>query len=472
VQSRIALSLAVASLFAALPAQQDKEQPKEKAAKPLPVDEARVAAAFADARAAVEKVLGSKLDDLPPPQLVGAREIARTVADENLPAIRRRQPDEELAKAEAERLGAATSTRVYAKYAWSTHTLLVVGRTWEQNARLLNRPQLTSDHALRSVLVHELCHAVDDRRFGFADRLAAAATTDAVDALNAVIEGHAQYDARRVCKESGWSDGFDEFTGAIGALPAAAAILGQGEAMILRATATAAATAYVDGERFVAAVLTARKDKGEQQLFEAPPKDLQAVLQPQWYLDPASRPDLLYDFEPALDAFAAAMDAAVWSGGRSSPTGKQIASGLTLLPQADVDTFVASLRAARLLRLVPTDAPQSKAALLCAIEFDSADSARRWIDLSMRVSDLKDKAMAKGMLRITGSKTTPLDSPSVCGVLQEKKMRNGAVAFDVASIDAMRGRIVVETIFSGEPPATEAHLALVEQVLDKVTRRK
>src|SRR5262249_14676229 len=261
--------------------------------------------------------------------------------------------------------------------------------------------------------------------------------------------------ARRVCKESGWSDGFDEFTASIGAASPASSMLGEGQAMLMRIAAAAAATAYVDGERFVAAVLAARKDDGEQQLFEAPPKDLDAVLQPQWYREPASRPALLYDLEPALDAFAAAMDAAVWSGGRSSLTGKQIASGLTLLPKADVDAFVGSLRAARLVRLVPTDAPQSKAAVLCAMEVDSEDGARRWLEASARLGELKDKAMARGMLRITGSKTTPLERPTLRGVLQEKKMKNGAVAFDVASIDAMRGRIVVETIFSGEPPTTE-----------------
>jgi hypothetical protein len=427
-QTRIALSLALWSSSFGAAVAQAKEKPQtpeavaksdqEKREKAQSVDEARIAAAFADARAAMEKVLGARLDDLPPPKLVEAREVARVVADENLPIVRLREPDEARARAEAERLGKALGADLYAKYAWSTRSLYVVARNWEVSARMLRRPQLTSDQAMRAVLVHELCHAVDDRRFDLGKRLQALMTLDEVAAFNAVVEGHAQFDARRICKASGWSDGFDVFTGAIGAVPDVAALAGEAQAMLVRGAAAAAATAYIDGERFVAAVLAARPDRGEKDLFEQPPKDLETILQPKWYLDPVSRPAALYDPEPALDAFVATFDAAKWTSKRSSPTGKQLAAGMTLMPQAEIDAVVASLRAVRLVQLSPTAAPQSKVAILCALEFDGEDSARRWIDFSARLSAAKDKAMTKGAVRITDAKTSPIERPTLRGWLQ------------------------------------------------------
>jgi hypothetical protein len=476
VQVRFPLAFAWSSLLAALPAQKDKEPVKgpdhEKSEKALPVDEARIAAAFADARAAVAKVLGAKPDDLPPPQLVTTDEVARIVADENFPAVSRREPDAARAKAEAQQIGTVLGSRLLAKYAWSTRSLFVVARNWEANARLLRCPQLTSDHTLRAVLVHELCHALDDRRFDLGKRLVEATTVDAVTAYNAVIEGHAQLNARRVCKASGWSDGFEVFTSAISAVPDVAALAGEGQAMLVRSAAAAMAAAYLDGERFAAAVLAARPETGERDLFEAPPKDPETILQPQWYLVPSSRPATLYDLEPVLDAFAAQFDAAKWSAKRSSPTGKQLATGMTLLPQEEVLAVVASLRAVRLVQLNPTAAPQSKLAILCAMEFDSEDGARRWIDISARLGAAKDKAMTKGALRITDSKTSPVERPALRGFLQEKTMQSGFREFEVASIDAVRGRIVLETVYSGAPPDPEAHIAFVEQLFAKIARRQ
>ena len=459
---RAALAVVSFSLLAPLAAQKQKFEP---------ITEERLLAAYADARAACEKVLAAKLEELPPLELVGVDEIATVVTAENLQLVKLRQPDEEKAVAEAEQLGKSLAAMIYAKYAWSTRTFLVVPKTWESNARVLNRPKLTSDHALRAVMVHELCHALDDRKFDFGKRLLAATTADAATAFNAVIEGHAQLMARRVCKASGWADGFDAFTDAIGAVPATH-VGGEMAKLLTRVTAAAMAMAYIDGERFAAAVLSARPETGSKDMFESPPKDAETILQPQWYLDPTTRPALFYDAEPALDAFVAKFDAAVWSSSRNGITGKQLASGMTMLPQKDVDAVVASLRAARFVRLAPTAAPESKVALLVVMEFDSEDAARRWVRLSGVVSDHKDETMDKGILRIIDGKTTPIERPPLHGLLQEKKMKNGRLAFEMATIDAHQGRLVVETIYSGEPPAAEEHLKVVEEMFAAIVRRK
>jgi hypothetical protein len=457
------LSLLTAlTLSASLTAQKQKSEP---------VTEERVQAAYRDAQAACEKVLGVKLDELPPLTLVDSDAVARAITAENLPSVRHREPDETKAIAEAERLGLQHAPMVYAKYSWSpTKSFLVVAKTWELNARVLKRPGLTGDHALRAVMVHELCHAIDDRKFDFEKRLLEAETADAITAISAVIEGHAQLVARRVCFTSGWSDGFDTFTDSIGAVPENM-LDGEASKFLIRATAAANAMTYIDGERFVTEVLKARPDTGSKDLFMSPPKETETIQQPQWYLEPKTRPELLYDVEPALDGFVASFDPAVWSSTRNTVTGKQIASGLSMLPKAEVDAFVRTLRSARLVQLTPTAAPQAKAAILIAIEFDTEDAARNWIAISERVSDQKDETMDKGILRITDSKTTVLEHPPLNGIMQEKQMKNGRLEFDVTTIDAHKGRLVIETIYSGDPPKAEDHVKLVATLLDAITKR-
>lgn len=428
-----------------------------------PVTEARLREAFAAAQAACGKVLGAKLDELPPLRLVGPAEIAEIVAAENLPLVRLRQPDEAKARAEAAAIGQGLAATVYAKYAWSTRTFLVVPKAWEGHARALGRPALTSDFALRAVMVHELCHAIDDRKFDLGKRMLGATTSDAAAAFNAVTEGHAQLVTRRVCTASGWQDGFTAFTEAIGALPATQGG-GEGWKFQRRAEAAAMQTAYVDGENFATAVLAARPETGAGDMFATPPKDQETILNPRWYLDPKTRPAVLHDVEPAIDAFVAMYDDEEWSSSRSSPTGKQIATGLTMLPREDVDAIVASLRSARLVQLVPTAAPQSRAMMLCILEFDNAESASRWVRLSGVVSAHKNATMTEGALRITHAEETRLDGESLQGLLQEKTMVQGDVEFDMVTIDAHRGRLVVETILVGDPPPMAAHLKIVEDV--------
>ena len=130
-----------------------------------------------------------------------------------------------------------------------------------------------------------------------------------------------------------------------------------------------------------------------------------------------------------------------------------------------------TLRSARLVQLTPTAAPQAKAAILIAIEFDTEDAARNWIAISERVSDQKDETMDKGILRITDSKTTVLEHPPLNGIMQEKQMTNGRLEFDVTTIDAHKGRLVIETIYSGDPPKAEDHVKLVATLLDAITKR-
>lgn len=454
--------LCATSLLVGLRSQQEGLQP---------ITEARLREAYAASLAACAKAFGKELDPAVPLVFASREEIAEVVTRENLPLVKLRVADEEAAMAEARQLGDKLAEGVYGKFSWADQKFLVVLGTWEQHAKFLAMPELTTDAALRAVMVHELCHAYDDRRFGFAERLATADSRDAIVAINAVIEGSAQLQSRRICGQNDWLPGFEAMREAVGKIPAT--VLAQGEAVALIARGAAAATtfAYHDGERFVESVLAADPKDGHERLFRTPPREEELILNPAWYLDPASRPAVLYDLKPAFDVLLAAHDPEVWSEVRSQTTAQQIAAGMTLLPKASVDAFSASVRNAAIAQFTYKANPQAKMVIGAVLEFDSEASAARWLDLADQLSNLKDQAMKKGQVRIVGSERKELVLPTSRGLLFRKHMKAGLFKFDVVSIDMQRGRIVVETILSGDPLPDEEHGRLVAAMLDAVRLR-
>lgn len=435
---------------------------------PNALTEERLRAAYADARAAVEAELGVGFDPPIELKLVDAATVAQRVAEENLPAMRLRHTDEDRARAEADRAGTAFGEFAYAKYAWSTREFLVVRENWERGARALEKPELVGDSAVRAVLVHELVHAIDDTRHDLGACVRNATTIDAALAISAVIEGHAQFVARRICDARGWNDGFAAFTDSIGSLAPSTAHSGEAMRMLLRAQGLAMASAYHDGERFVAAIDAAGGQTARERAFREPPLDVETVLHPTWWLDPKARPAVLYDPEPALDRFVARFPTDEWTNQRISLSSAQVASSLALLPPAEVEAIASSVRNVRAVSLQPARDPNSRLAIGLVLEFADARAAEAWIDAAERLGRVKDEAMKKGVVRIVASKYERIARADSLGCFQGKEMRNGFTKFAVDTFDVARGRIVVETLFSGEPPPNEEHVALAIELLELV----
>lgn len=431
----------------------------------------RVRAAYADACAAVASTLAFRPEPALELRFVEPAELAARVAEENLPLVRLRQSDPARAEAEARQLGAAFAQLAFAKYAWSTRELLVLSGQWELQAERLDRPEMCDDGTLRAVLVHELVHARDDAEFGLSAVLQQADSNDATSALNALIEGHAQFLARRVCAAAGWTEGFEAFTGAIGALPESTAELDEFTRTILRVQSAALTSAYHQGERFVAALEAAGGPERVARAFREPPRDGETIAHPEWYLDPGTRPRVLYDAEPALAHFAARFPAEVWSAQRLSLAPAQIEAALALLPRETVASVVGTLRASRLISLQPSAAPGSKVVALVVMEFEGAAGAQAYLAAARELGRRKDELMKEGQVRVLGSRTTELEAPGVDGFLVRRQMKNGALTFEAITLDAARGTLVLETVFSGEAIADEAHVALVGELFERIRLR-
>jgi hypothetical protein len=446
--------------------------PAARAGDPEKVTEARVRAALAEARAALEKECGAKLDAGLALRFATAAEIGQRIAEENMAFVRLRQPDEEKARAEAQSLGDTLGAITFAKYSWNPRELLVVPRSLEAQARQQDLPELCSDTTLRALMVHELVHAWDDSLHGIPALFARADSLDAAGACNALLEGHAQHVARRVCKARGWSAGFETYTGVIGRVPDSSKELGEATLLMLRVQGAAIGFSYRDGERFVAALESAGGAEAVARAFREPPRDGESILHPEWYLDPKKRPAVLYEPEPALDLFVARFPGSVWSAQRLSIQSSQMEAGLALLPKEEAHALAASVRSARYVMLYPTANPNEKIVSTAVVEFGSETEALAYLAASDRLSKLKDEKMKTGLVRITGSSTSAIRAEGRTGWLQTKQMKNGALAFEVQAIDLLRGKVVVETLFSGEAIAVEEHIQLATELLAAVKLRQ
>ena len=80
--------------------------------------------------------------------------------------------------------------------------------------------------------------------------------------------------------------------------------------------------------------------------------------------------------------------------------------------------------------------------------------------------------MRAGVLRITKSRSVPVNLPNGSGWIFEKEMMNGGYRFSLLSATFRRGKIVVELTFSGDPLSADVakdlgNTLLLEPVLVK-----
>lgn len=427
-----------------------------------------VSVAFVEARKAVADLLGHTPALETPLTFTTAVELGDAVAEENLPALLLRQPERAKARSEAELIGRQYAASAFAKYSWSQEEILVVLDSWNELALQHQRPELLNAETVRAVLVHELVHALDDEAHDLAASALRCTTADLATGLNAVIEGHAQHVARAVCAQAGWSEGFEQFTAQLGAVRERG--LDEATRQFLLAQGATLASAYHDGERFVAALEASGGRELVARAFQTPP-DGETILHPQWFIDPASRPLLRYDAEPALERFLQAFPTESWSSTRFSLTPVQVASGLALLPAESVQRIQASLRSARAITLQLTVAPGERSVVMAVLEFDSSASAEAYLVSAGELARIKDERMKSGQTRILSATYTDLELEGGRGLLAEKRVKSGAQEFEVASLDLQRGMLVLETVLSVAPMEREAHIALAKASLAVVRER-
>ncbi|ANM30042.1 hypothetical protein ABI59_11360 [Acidobacteria bacterium Mor1] len=361
--------------------------------------------------------------------------------------------DADTAKNLAEAGARAYADALLAKYAFDQGEILVL----EDNIRFMEHGSgfpLTSPEALRGLLAHEFAHALDEHRHGISEKLLGIKTEDAVLAANALIEGNAQFIARRICENKGWMAGFEAFTEVIGFIPDNPDLDAATRHMVEIIT-SAAASAYYQGETFIAALHAAGGDPAVAGAFESFPAEMALIYNPGWFLDPSSRPVYDWDLDRGLGPFESRYEGDDWLVQKVSAARPQLEVAFNMLPVDDVAPVLDGLMQNRMIVAQPKANPMSGIALAGLYEFNDRETAEAFLKLQDRTSRKKDELMAEGETRIVDAQYTLLDEGDWTGLHVLKQVAVADQEVSVASVVAVHDRIGVEMTFSNMeiPPA-------------------
>ncbi len=433
---------------------------------PAQTDDALAAlkAAGAKAIAAVEKELDVKLDG------VGVRfttteELIEIFDKELVPqfAIQFSDPDE--ADRQRRMFAESMAPAVMAKFDTTAKEILVEQDNIEDLADQLDIPELRTPECLQAILVHEAVHAASEAKFSWSKRLSKCRDADAILAYNAVIEGHAQHVARRICKKRGWTGAFEKFTSSVGKVPEIENAIAR---QLARMNAVSFSWAYHDGERFVAAIAEEGGEKAVARAYTEPPTSPSVIFHPEWFLDPSKQPKLEFDFATGLAELAKAFGADDWTESRTTLTPPQFDAAFALLPKEDVERIKKQTRSNRVLVLNWTAQPGEKLIAAGVYELDSYTEAAYFVAAEERLLRAKDEAMAKGMTRITSSTYAPLQLEGSLGTHATKKVAFPGGSVDVAVVVLARGRIAVELMVSNHDVERDRLVSLAAKLLETI----
>ena len=203
-----------------------------------------------------------------------------------------------------------------------------------------DQPAATKHAALLTLLIHELVHAADEKRFHINDNRAL--NFRASFAQSATFEGHAQWVTRNICETAGCSEGLK----ALDTFMFATDLRGPAADQSVQAVSrNVLEYSYVEGERFVEA-LAARENGAAliDQALSLPPQDPLQILAPDTYPDVAreARNQRLISASRAIDH---AWQKTPWASVETSPLKGVDMRSDKIRRQAAIDGFTKLIKA-------------------------------------------------------------------------------------------------------------------------------
>ncbi|MEE9125694.1 MAG: hypothetical protein V3U11_01000 [Planctomycetota bacterium] len=337
-----------------------------------------------------------------------------------------------------------------AKFDWREREILLCPNNFKWQAKAIKKPELNSEAAFRAVVIHECIHAIDEHQLQWSKKLLTLPNQRRLEVYNAVIEGHAQHVTARICESNGWSKGFEIFTSAIGQNPPG---LGEADRLMSQVRTANLQAAYRDGKRFIDFILDKQGKEGIRQAFRAPPEDFEAVLHPDWYLDPKKRPAQIHDLEKPI-AHVIESHKEDWRPTKTSLTPAQLKASMALSGPEDSERILKHMRQNKVVVL---KAKPGRLAVVALFEFDSPQEATFYVLAGERLSRIKDEKMVKGTVRITDAHYEPVRREDWQGVYFEKELRVVFKKSKVYSLLGAKGSVAVEILYS-DSETNRAHL--------------
>ncbi|MEO0651231.1 MAG: hypothetical protein AAFZ65_11200 [Planctomycetota bacterium] len=454
------LAVVLAAAPEAAPVLGQEEAVEDESPAPSPE---RLLAMAEKARALVAKHYGEDVEALATPvRVVDRATVIETLQVDLRPNIVLQYGEEnadELTAQNAESLGPA----LLARYSFVGGEVLICRENIEATAEYLESPEMLAEGPLRTLLIHEFVHARDAREVDLAARLGECEDTDGLQALNAVIEGHAQYVTRKIVAEQGWQADFQVFVDSITKVPAS--ITDPSQRSVIELIVSGFDFAYNDGERFVAAVAQARGPESLSKLFFTPPADPGAVLRPTYYLDPASRPKIESAIEPALDHFEAVAVPEAYTRQRVTLIGPQVESILAGVDPVLVEQALEGLLSTRVLVCQNTERMGSMVTATL-FEFESPGQGLTFLRTLRALLKLRDELYKRGPIRITDADYTELRRQGgMKGLMAEKVVESAGGEQEVITVLLLRDSTLVELSAIDDEDDTAKLIGWSEEVL-------
>jgi hypothetical protein len=242
------------------------------------------------------------------------------------------------------------------------------------------------------VLAHEMVHVFQHRRIHLDRFVAPCATSDELACRGAVMEGHADFVARKYAAKRSLSAAFDLYRRLQDTPPSVRDAV---ERKVAEMASAFFQFQYVEGERFVTAVSgELGAEAALHRIFDTPPRSLREVSKPEEYLRPsASRPDLAAISERMREIAAG-------RGWKATVTGfpalalKQLFAPLG--PKAVTELSAAFLDGKVLARTVSKGRKESTIESVVVMATDSEESAKKLFDAHVELIKKKDEIVRSG----------------------------------------------------------------------------
>jgi HEAT repeat protein len=313
---------------------------------------------------------------------------------------------------------------------------------------------ILAQDALDAVLLHEMVHVFQMRRFDLARFVGAPPSIEQLIARSSVIEGHAQYVGRMAAKRRG----LDAASGLIDRAQTEVPASIEDPAMrhLTEVLAANFAFAYVEGEKFVGAVVgKLGYEEAAERIFASPPETLRAVSNPGEYLDPPAA-------GTSLDGIASQVQRLlVERGGTAQIMPLPLPALRAALMPAGEKVVESALRGFdKGIAVVSPGDPQVVVGLMRGRD---EEAAKLLYEADIATSKAKDVLFGKpgSQIRILAAAYRPLPFEGADGIEAVKTVQMALVSNQrVDSVIVRRGALVIEAmVVNASAPGQGARLA-------------
>jgi hypothetical protein len=409
----------------------------------------------------VEKETGVAWGGKRPVLKISTREqVVEILVVEIAPQMKLLAPGQNPKKA-ARALAEAMSPSLVGKYEPATDTMHILLANLEPLARLLKKRDVLEDRYLRTVLIHELVHASDERAYQAVTRYGKAKSEEELTVLTALVEGHAQYVTKRILAAEGREADFKLYESLILAGPP-----GMGEAeKVLAAIQTAAiAFAYVDGCAFFTGLEKEGNKTFVADVFAKPPAKARVIMHPEEFYKPREMPK-----PPELKELWGEIEKDHEDGYRgrvASVSEAQMRAAVGgMADGAEARRAFADMAWGGALVLGDKETGQTRVVIVQVLQTTDDAAAKRLAAFLQGVTRTKDEKMKDGAIRILKAEYAAMSTDSVKEASWGRKtMSYQGQEFPVSDVIGAVGPYVIEVLHSNVEVEEAGVKALVEKV--------